>query len=290
MSHSTFGQSAKVGSLQEFKLHDEEAGDVSASLFTVEAAHRISIMDMRLLNRDRNDENLLVKKTSCKGMELIPIDHGCSLPDTFEVNWHDWAWLSWPQTKKPLSDQEKAYIARLDAEHDVMLLEKELSIRWQCLLVLRIATFFLQKGAAADLTLFDIACMMSRDENEKPSTLEVVFAQAKTLAESKRRGGKPKRRRSPTVSPAAHPSPDPRKMRRSRSSCSLDLDAFKLPETNLGTQVPLDDCGSWDVADMGNEEVFDGDFWKYLESAMDTAISHRQMKRQAVETLKCLLR
>jgi len=291
VSHPTFGPSAKIGSLQEFKLHDEEAGDVSASLFTVEAAHRISIMDMRLLNRDRNDENLLVKKTSSKGMELIPIDHGCSLPDTFEVNWHDWAWLSWPQTKQPLSEQEKAYIARLDAEHDVSLLEKELSIRWQCLLVLRIATTFLQKGAAADLCLFDIASMMSRDEDEKPSTLEVVFAQAKTLAESKRRGGNPKRRRSPNVSPGVPSTPDlnPPKMRRSRSMCSLDFDAFKLPETNCGVQVPVDDCGSWALADS-NEEVFDEDFWNYLDTAMDTAISCRQMKRQAVETLKCLLR
>lgn len=257
----------------------------------MEAAHRISIMDMRLLNRDRNDENLLVKKTSSKGMELIPIDHGCSLPDTFEVNWHDWAWLSWPQTKQPLSDQEKAYIARLDAEHDVSLLKKELSIRWQCLLVLRIATFFLQKGAAADLSLFDIASMMSRDENEKPSTLEVIFAQAKTLAESKRRGGNPKRRRSPNVSPAQPPTPQPRKMRRSRSMCSLDFDAFKLPGVVPGsTQVPADDFDDqWVFADS-SEEVFDEHFWAYLSSLIDTALSRRQMKRQAVEKLKCLLR
>merc|ERR1711988_598544 len=127
---------------------------------------------------------------------------------------------------------EKEYIARLDAELDVALLEQELSIRWQCLLVLRIATCFLQKGAAADLSLYDIASMMSRDEYEKPSALEVVFAQAKTLAEGKRRGGNPKRRRSPNVSPAALPTPQPRKMRRSRSMCSLDFDAFKSPVCN----------------------------------------------------------
>lgn len=289
VSHPTFGTVAKVGSLQEFKLHDEEAGDVSASLFTVEAAHRISIMDMRLLNRDRNDENLLVRKTSSH-MELIPIDHGCSLPDTFEVNWHDWAWLSWPQTKKPLSDQEKTYIARLDAEHDVNLLKQELSIRWQCLLVLRIATMFLQKGAAADLCLFDIASMMSRDEDEKASTLEVIFAQAKTLAESKRRGGNPKRRRSPNVSPATPPAPEARKMRRSRSMCSLDFDAFKLPGVVPGSsQVPADDCLTWALEDS-SEDVFDEDFWNYLSNLMDTAISRRGMKRQAVETLKGLLR
>jgi len=164
ISHTTFGGKTKIGSLQEFKPHDDEAGDVSASLFTVEGAHRIAIMDMRLLNRDRNDENLLVKKQG-KSCELIPIDHGCSLPDSFEVNWHDWAWLSWPQTKQPLRAAEKAYIARLNAEEDAHILTKELSIRWQCLLVLRISTLFLQTGVAADLSLFDIASMMPRDEN-----------------------------------------------------------------------------------------------------------------------------
>merc|ERR1711881_471942 len=71
VSHPAFGNKPKVGSFQEFKPHDEEAGDVSASLFSVEAAHRIAIMDMRLVNRDRNDENLLVKKNEKQDLELI---------------------------------------------------------------------------------------------------------------------------------------------------------------------------------------------------------------------------
>jgi len=288
ISHAAFGQSPKVGSLQEFKRHDDEAGDVSASLFTVEGAHRIAIMDMRLLNRDRNDENLLVRKHGPRTMELIPIDHGCSLPDSFEVNWHDWAWLSWPQTKQPFSAAEKAYIARLDAEHDVSLLKEELSIRWQCLLVLRISTFFLQKGAAADLSLYDIASMMSRDETGSPSALEVAFAQAKTLAEARRLGGKVKRR-SPTVSPAAGPAPTP-KIRRSASAVSLDFDAFKLPGVVPGSnKSPEDDFSVWVLADS-SEEIFDESFWNYLSSLVDTAVSRRQMKRSAVETLKSLLR
>jgi len=291
ITHATFGAKAKVGSLQEFKPHDDEAGDVSASLFTVEGAHRIAIMDMRLLNRDRNDENLLVKKEG-KSCELIPIDHGCSLPDSFEVNWHDWAWLSWPQTKQPLRPAERAYIARLNAEEDARILTKELSIRWQCLLVLRISTLFLQMGAAADLSLYDIASMMSRDENENPSTLEVVFAQAKTLAESRRRGGKPKRR-SPQASPnfpgqATPPSP---KLKRSASCVSLDFDAFKLPGVVPGitaAQAPADDCSGWVLSDS-NEEIFDESFWTYFMSLMQTAIQRRKMKRDAIEQLRGLV-
>lgn len=288
VSHESFGGEPKVGSLQEFKSHEGEVGDYSASLFTVEGAHRIAIMDMRLLNRDRNDENLLVKKGVGRECELIPIDHGCSLPDSFEVNWHDWAWLSWPQSKQPLRAAEKAYIARLNAQHDVDILNQALHIRWQCLLVLRISTLFLQKGVAADLTLFDIASLMSRDENNNPSALEVVFAQAKTLAESRRRGGKPKRR-SPTVSPLTGPSPIAMpKLRRSASAVSLDFDAFKLPGIAHGVSAPVDDCGGW-LSDDANEEMFDESFIALLTSLMDTAISRRQMKRKGIEMLKGML-
>jgi hypothetical protein len=289
VSHPNFGLEPKVGSLQEFKPHDEEAGDVSASLFTVQGAHRIAIMDMRLLNRDRNDENLLVKKGAGRECELIPIDHGCSLPDSFEVNWHDWAWLSWPQTKQPLRAAEKAYIARLNAEHDVNLLKQALNIRWQCLLVLRISTLFLQKGVAADLTLFDIASMMSRDEDSNPSALEVVFAQAKTLAESRRRDGKLKKR-SPNVSPLTGPSPGPTpKLRRSASAVSLDFDAFKLPGVAHGVSAPQDDCGGGWLSDS-NEDMFDESFIALLASLMETAISRRQMKRKGIEMLKGFLK
>lgn len=291
VTYPAFGGKPKVGSFQEFKPHDDEAGDVSASLFSVEDAHRIGIMDIRLLNRDRNDENLLVKKSSDNRFELIPIDHGCSLPDSLEVDWHDWAWLSWPQMKKPLSAAEKAYIARLDAEDDATLLSRNLNIRWQCLLVLRVATLFLQKGAAADLSLYDIASMMTREEKGSPSTLEVIFAQAKTLAEQQKLGGKPKRRSptgasvSPTQSPVTEPAPTP-KLRRSRSLCNLDLDAFKLPGIHTAAikPKPCDDFGDWMLED--NQELFDDDFFKCLGDFMDTAVFRRQQKRRAVEVFK----
>jgi len=290
VSHPSFGAKPKIGSFQEFKPHDEEAGDLSASLFTVEAAHRIAIMDIRLLNTDRNDENLLVKKSPSQEFELIPIDHGCSLPDSLEVNWHDWAWLSWPQSKQPLSMEAKAYIAHLDAERDSEMLSQELSIRWQCLLVLRVATTFLKLGAEADLSLYDIASMMSRDEADKPSVLEVVFAQAKTLAESKRRGGRLKRR-SPPVSPAWGPTPTPSpqgtKLRRSASATDLCFDAFKLPGSCAGSAPThaSDDTGAW-AHDDSDKEIFEETFWGHLRDLMSQAILRRQMKRRAVEQFK----
>lgn len=303
ISHPSFGDAPKIGSFQKFAAHDEEAGDVSPSLFTVEAAHRIAIIDIRLLNTDRNDENLLVKKSgnALEHCELIPIDHGCSLPDSLEVNWYDWAWLSWPQSKQPLSSSEKAYIARLDAEKDAELLSHELAIRWQCLLVLRVATTFLQLGAAADLSLYDIASMMSRDDPEKLSVLEIVFAQAKTLAEFKQKENKENKKlshhhSSPPLSPMSIGAKvsvggkAKKKIRRSVSAQSLSLDAFKLPGVAQGvTSKPCDDGGAWALEDC-SQDLFDEDFWNHLKDLMKQAFLRRQMKRRAVETFKSVAR
>merc|ERR1712093_358285 len=175
-------------------------------------------------------------------------------------------------------------------ERDSEMLSQELSIRWQCLLVLRVATTFLKLGAESDLSLYDIASMMSRDEADKPSVLEVVFAQAKTLAESKRRGGRLKRR-SPPVSPAWGPTPTPSpqgtKLRRSASATDLCFDAFKLPGSCAGSAPThaSDDTGAW-AHDDSDKEIFEETFWGHLRDLMSQAILRRQMKRRAVEQFK----
>ena len=69
-------------------------------MFSKEEVHKIAILDLRILNLDRNECNILVRtkinpKTKKKVKTLIPIDHGFSLPDTLAVCSFDLAWLSW---------------------------------------------------------------------------------------------------------------------------------------------------------------------------------------------------
>lgn len=52
---------AKVGSLQKWVAHDDCASDRGAQTFPKEEVHKIAILDMRILNTDRNDANVLVK-------------------------------------------------------------------------------------------------------------------------------------------------------------------------------------------------------------------------------------
>jgi len=60
--HKFFGATAKVGSLQLFCDFDDVVGDLSPSLFQAEQVQRIALLDIRLLNADRNEGNLLVRK------------------------------------------------------------------------------------------------------------------------------------------------------------------------------------------------------------------------------------
>jgi len=89
----------KYGSLQFFVSSDDVAGNYSSDLFSVEDVHKIAIFDLRILNLDRNDGNILVKKKRGQDGEkhyrLIPIDHALSLPSDLEINSWDICWMDW---------------------------------------------------------------------------------------------------------------------------------------------------------------------------------------------------
>ncbi|XP_031284315.1 phosphatidylinositol 4-kinase gamma 7-like, partial [Pistacia vera] len=79
---------SKIASFQQFIKHNFDASDHGTSSFPVSAVHRIGILDVRIFNTDRHAGNLLVRKLDGVGnfghVELIPIDHGLSLPETLE--------------------------------------------------------------------------------------------------------------------------------------------------------------------------------------------------------------
>jgi hypothetical protein len=81
--------------------------------------HKIAILDIRILNLDRNEQNILVrdrekedKKTGRKIVvkTLVPIDHGLCIPDNLAVCSYDLAWLSWRQASQPFSQRSLEFI------------------------------------------------------------------------------------------------------------------------------------------------------------------------------------
>ena len=52
----------KHGSLQEFVESNDIVGNMGSNQFDIEEVHKIGILDIRILNCDRNEANILVRK------------------------------------------------------------------------------------------------------------------------------------------------------------------------------------------------------------------------------------
>ena len=50
--------------------HDDVAGNYGPKMFSTDDVHRIAILDIRILNCDRNEENILVRKLAKSKEEI----------------------------------------------------------------------------------------------------------------------------------------------------------------------------------------------------------------------------
>lgn len=174
----------KVGSVQEYVHAECTMDDLSPSKLDVDEVHKIAILDIRLMNADRNAANLLCKRRSDNALELVPIDHGLCLRTACDVAWFDWCWLDWPQLKKPVSKKSREYILSLDVEDDAHTLKERFNISEEALDLFRASNKILRTGIEMGLTLYDIATMCCRNDNagELKSNLEKITSQAADLA------------------------------------------------------------------------------------------------------------
>jgi len=173
----------KSGSLQQFVEFDETASDVSPSKYSVAMVHRIVILDLHIVNTDRNDQNILVRYDKTGNVaSLVPIDHGYSLPDTLNVLDLDWCWLNWSQLRQPLDEETRAHVMALDVDRAIRVLRGEFGIREPCLTVFKVVNLLLIRGVGAGLTLYQIAMMVCRTDSERPSALEEMYAMAESLS------------------------------------------------------------------------------------------------------------
>lgn len=148
----------KVGSFQEYVHAECSMDDLSPSKISVDEVHKIAILDIRLMNADRNVANILCQRIpeDPDHFRLVPIDHGYSLRSKCDVAWFDWCWLDWPQMKEPLSKASKDYVLGLDIEADVRLLHERLGMQNDVLDYFRTSCRILKAGVKAGLTLYDI--------------------------------------------------------------------------------------------------------------------------------------
>jgi hypothetical protein len=85
----------------------------------------------------------------------------------------------------PLGDEEQQYIADLDADSDIQLLQRELpALRHECLRVLEVSTALLKRGVQAGLSLMEVASVMTRPLvglADEPSELERLCLDARAV-------------------------------------------------------------------------------------------------------------
>jgi len=158
----------KVGAFQSFVESKGPCGNYSSKTFSVQNVHRIGILDVRIINLDRNDGNLLVrqKRTAPNGqtpLEVVPIDHGLSLPCGLEVYLDEIVWMTWAHSKVPFGQTELDYIEKLDGKRDARTLSHTVGINEGPLRLMQITTLLLKLGAKKGLTLYDIGCILFRE-------------------------------------------------------------------------------------------------------------------------------
>ena len=93
----------KTGSFQAFVQSDCTMDDISPSVIPTYEVQKIALLDIRIMNADRNAANLLARRRRTSDgstvWSLVPIDHGYCLRNKADVAWCDWAWLEWPQVR-----------------------------------------------------------------------------------------------------------------------------------------------------------------------------------------------
>lgn len=178
----------KVGSFQEYIYGECCMDDISPSKITTEEVHKIAVLDIRIMNADRNTANLICRRDpeNPDFFELVPIDHGYCLRTAADVCWFDWCWLDWPQLKQPVSQRTRDYILKLDIEEDARMLKESLNIPDRALDYFRASSKLLQAGIRCGMSLYDIAvlCCRNDDAGELPSRLETLISMADEISRS----------------------------------------------------------------------------------------------------------
>jgi len=150
-----------------------------------EDAEALALLDLRVFNTDRHEENLLFLEDGNEPkMTPVPIDHGCCLPPWWALGEAVFdAWKDWPQLAEKPTQQARAVAAeaRRQLPESCKLLA-ELPLDSASIATLRICTNLVAVGVAdLGLPLAKLALLLVRDSNRREfSWLETcVFTVAK---------------------------------------------------------------------------------------------------------------
>lgn len=210
----------KLGSLQQFMKASECFDDLGPGIFSDFEIQKIALLDLRLLNCDRNAANMLVRYkkifstslTSSEGntpsddnpsveqdardwidegitisdssdfYEIVPIDHGYCMPSKLRIDEYDLVWMSLPQVKREVHPAIKEYVASLDFESMLYNVLEQISLPGNSIFLLALAHLLVVQGVSSGLTLYEIATLVARLDDEHASKLEQAIEEAEENA------------------------------------------------------------------------------------------------------------
>lgn len=136
-----------------------------------------------------DDDSIMSPKNSSNSMyaahesyTLIPIDHGYAFPTKLNIMEWDWSWLHHPQIKKPVHPELVKYMNRIDINKTIELLNQHVTLPEEALYLVRLSHQLLLDGINAGLTLYDIACMIARLDEDVVSSVERIVSEAEENA------------------------------------------------------------------------------------------------------------
>mmetsp|Transcript_19863 Transcript_19863/g.19972 ORF Transcript_19863/g.19972 Transcript_19863/m.19972 type:complete len:859 (+) Transcript_19863:486-3062(+) len=197
----------KYGSMQMYMRSEDSFENFGRGFFSDIEVQKIALLDMRLLNCDRNSANILVHRKSHHehdtgspsanngvlfGSEdldqnfldasphhysgddyyLIPIDHGYALPSRVKIFQWDWSWYDYNQVARPVHPSIREYMKTLDIDEILRELRAQVALPEDSYMLVRLAHQLLVEGIEAGLTLKDMADIIARDEEDELSRLE----------------------------------------------------------------------------------------------------------------------
>lgn len=185
ISHWVFtgqeGLKQKQGSFQKFVSNTKgTAEEFGSSLFSVEDVHRIAMLDLLLVNCDRNGGNFLVTNDN----QLVPIDHSFCLPDyrfLTDLQWFEW--MNWRQSKLAITDSAKQFLFDFDISSAIKK-ARQLNIREECIWTMRLSHSFLLNAVRSGKTLYEIGKLMCSASSSNPSEFATAVIQAVTKLKS----------------------------------------------------------------------------------------------------------
>ena len=170
-----------IGSVQKMVINNGSVSNISVSKLPTLEVQKIAILDMLILNADRNEGNILFQRGR-KGIRLIPIDHGLSLGSVLQIRESEVVWTSFPQIKSALVPELIEHVKSMRPEKLARRLKRKLRIEQDSLDLLRLMGIFLKRCVQEGLTIAEMAELYYRKEDDKQSPLERMIGGVEFMA------------------------------------------------------------------------------------------------------------